>query len=887
MRSSSLKPGSPPPELNSTAQPEASDLKPGSPPPELNSTAQPEASDFWLTLRGNVRLQQQAPSIVPIDRNLGAVNFPLSLNQNRLWALERLQSGGSVYNLLHIFQIKGCLNVAALEQSLSEIVCRHHILCTTFLAVAGHPVQTIEAPVAVQLPVMSLQNFPEGERSAVAYQRALADADDPFDLAHGPLWRFKLWQLDETEYVLARTVHHIIFDGWSHSVFLRELAALYPAFLAGQPSPLPPLPIQYADFASAQQQWFQSNVFADQMGYWQQQLQGDVPPLELPLDYPRPVTPTYRGACQPFELSRELTKALKIFSRQQGVSLFATLLAAFKTLLYCYTEQVDQLVCAPVASRHQPEAKGLIGYFNNVVVMRTDLSGHPSFREVVNRVSQVTLGAYASQDIPLQEIAELPNLRHTPLARAMVVLQNIPSPTLELEGLTIRSDYVERPIANFDLLFSLKEQAGQLLGQVQYKTDLFRDVSITQMLEAFQALLASLVANPDQSLADLPRLRVPHLVAVTGDGSAVERPPESPIETFVAPRDDLEIQLARIWQQVLNCDPIGVHDNLFTLGADSLRAVRLVEKIEQAFCRDLPLVTIFQAPTIAQLAQVLRQPDGAKSGSSLMPIQAYGQRSPLFLCEGVGIYYPLLAYLDADQPVYGLVAGSVKGEPIQYDDLATLAAHYIAEMRVVQPTGPYCLGGISWGGMVAFEVAQQLMAQGEQVKLLALFDTIRPGAYQPLPWHTRLIWHLKKRVRGGPVVWRQTLRDVVQRGMSGHLWRKAQSLEAQLMPMPENDAHFAMREMFNQACRAYQPQPYPGQITLFVASDRVDAGAYAVEPGLGWQALAQGGVIQHPVPGDHLGILQEPHVSVLGQKLQGCLVQVSVDRPAPEGIIRS
>jgi thioesterase domain-containing protein/aryl carrier-like protein len=848
----------------------SSSSTPGSPRSKTDSVPQPEASDFWLTLRGNVRLQQQAPSIVPIDRSLSAANFPLSLNQRRLWALERLQPDSSVYNLLHIFPIQGHLNVAALEQSLTEIVCRHHILRTTFLAVAGCPVQTIAAPMTVQLPVVSLQNFPAGERSAVAHQSALVDADTSFDLAYGPLWRFKLWQLNETEYVLARTVHHIIFDGWSHSVFLRELAALYPAFLAGQPSPLPALPIQYADFASAQQQWFQSNVFADQVSYWQQQLQGDVPPLELPLDYPRPVTPTYRGECQPFELSRELTKALKIFSRQQGVSLFATLLAAFKTLLYCYTAQVNQLVCAPVASRHQPEAKGLIGYFNNVVVMRTDLSGHPSFREVVNRVSQVTLGAYASQDIPLQEIAELPNLRHTPLARAMLVLQNIPSPTLELEGLTIRSDYVERPIANFDLLLSLKEQSGQLLGQVQYKTDLFRDTSITQMLDAFQTLLASLVANPDQLLSDLPRLRVSHPTAEAGDRQGAARQPDPSIETFVAPRDDLEVQLARIWQQVLNHDSIGIHDNLFILGADSLRAVRLVEKIEQAFCRDLPLVTIFQAPTIAQLAQVLRQQDGGKPGSSLMPIQSRGARSPLFLCEGVGIYYPLLAYLNPEQPVYGLVAGSVKGEPIEYADLTTLADHYIAEMRTVQPTGPYCLGGISWGGMVAFEVAQQLVAQGEQVSLLALFDTIRPGAYRPLPLPTRLVWHLKKRVRGGPVVWRQTWREVIQRGRSGRPWLGRRSIEAQLMPLPENEAHAAMREMFNRACRAYQPQPYPGQITLFVASDRVDAGTYVVEPGLGWQLLAHGGIIQYPVPGDHLGILQEPHVSVLGQKLQDC-----------------
>ncbi len=852
-----------------------SSFNPGFSSPDMDSPTPPETSDFWLTLRANVKLQQQAPPIVPIDRSLGAVHFPLSLNQKRLWALERLHSGSSVYNLLHTFQIKGRLNIAALEQSLNQMVCRHQILRTTFRVVAGQPMQTISDPVAVAVAVMNLQSVPVDERAHLAQQLALTEAEQPFDLAQGPLWRFKLWQLDETEYVLARTVHHIIFDGWSHNVFLRELAALYPASLTGQPDPLPPLPIQYVDFAAAQQQWFQANVFASQLDYWQQQLQGEVPPLELPLDYPRPIMPTYRGECQAFAVSRDLTKALKIFSRQQGVSLFATLLAAFKTLLYCYTEQADLLVCAPVASRHQPEAKGLIGYFNNVVVMRTDLSGNPSFREVVSRVSQVTLGAYANQDIPLQEIAELPNLLRTPLARAMLVLQNIPSPTLALENLTISSEYVERSIANFDLLFSLNEQAGHLKGQIQYKTDLFSAASITLMLEAFQTLLTALMANPEQVLTELPRWTVLPAAPMVGDPAAQTTALAAPTE---APRDDLELQLVRIWQQVLDMASIGIHDNLFTLGADSLRAVRLVEKIEQAFCRDLPLVTIFQAPTIAQLAQVLRQPSGGQTWASLMPIQPQGQQSPLFLCEGVGIYYPLLAYLAADQPVYGLVAGSVQGEAIQYDDLETLAAHYIAEMRTVQPTGPYALGGISWGGMVAFEVAQQLYAQGEQVRLLALFDTIRPGAEHRLPLPARLGWHLKRRLRGGPAVWWQTLKDVVAIERSGRLWRGSRSLAAQLMPVPENEGHAAMREMFNQACRVYQPKAYPGAITLFVASDREGAGAFRIEPGLGWSALAQGGVVMHPVPGDHLGILQEPHVSVLGQQLQACLTQAQGDR---------
>jgi thioesterase domain-containing protein/NRPS condensation-like uncharacterized protein/acyl carrier protein len=830
-------------------------------------------SDFWLTMRTNVRLKQQTPPIQSFPRD---GKLPLTLNQRRLWFLEQLQPGSSVQNLLHTFRFTGLLNIETLKQSINEIVHRHEILHTTFPIVNGQPVQHIAPNLTLYLPVIDLQYLPLEEREATAQELAFNNAEQPFDLISGPLWRFQLLCLAPDEHLLIRTVHHIIFDGWSHGVFLRELGVLYDAFSTGKPSPLPKLSIQYADFAQAQRQWFEAEMFVSQLDYWKQQFSNNVTALELPTDYPRSAMLTYQGGCKSLVLSEDLTVALKALSRQQGVTLFATLLAAFKILLYCYSQQDDMLVSSPIASRHHSETKGLIGYFNNLVLMRTNLSGNPTVLEFLSRVSQVTLEAYTNQDVPLQQLADLRSLAHTPLNRAMFTLQNIPNPTLNLEGLTVNSSYMERPIANFDLSLSMQENAGQLAGVLQYKTDLFDIATITQMLENFQTLLEQLVTTPEQYLADLPRFST-----TKSQGSSASLTSKLP-EPFVPPQDEIELQLINICKDVLGFSVLGIRDNLFAQGADSLLAVRLCDRIEQAFYKALPLVTMFQAPTVEQLALILRQEERSDSWSSLTPIQPKGSKPPLFLCEGVGIYYPLIPYLRLEQPIYGLVAGSQEGKPIQYKCLEDLAALYIAEMQTLQPKGPYFLGGISWGGVVAFEIAQQLVSQGHEVALLAFFDTIRPGAYKPNPIGVRIMWHLKNLLRNGPAYGLEKVSGQLQKRLSLQQFKSLSNTnrkffpENQMMPVPQNEEHFAMRQAFNQACRNYTPKAYPGRVAIFAAKDRQDAGAYQLDSSLGWDALATGGIEIYHVPGDHLGILKEPDVQVLGEKLRESLEQAQI-----------
>ena len=321
-----------------------------------------------------------------ISRRNADEPVPLSFAQQRLWFLDQFQPGSPVYNIPAALRITAPLNAFALEQSLNEIVRRHEALRTTFAAVDGRPVQVIAPALRVPLPVTDLRGLPQTERETEATRLATQEAQHPFDLARGPLVRATLLRLGAGDHVLLLTMHHIVSDGWSMGVFFRELAVLYEAYATGKPSPLPELPVQYADFAQWQRQWLQGEVLAAHLTYWKQHLAGAPEVLELPTDRPRPAVQSFRGATYPFTLPPALSTALKTLSQREGVTLFMTLLAAFKTLLHRYTGQGDLVVGAPIANRTRAEIEGLIGFFVNTLVLRTDLSGNPRFGELLGRV---------------------------------------------------------------------------------------------------------------------------------------------------------------------------------------------------------------------------------------------------------------------------------------------------------------------------------------------------------------------------------------------------------------------------------------------------------------------------------------------------------------------
>ncbi len=485
--------------------------------PELAAEIQKRKAEIVNFLKvANHTVNNTLTPLVPISRSK---NLPLSFAQQRLWFLDQLVPNNPFYNVPTAIHLTGSLNLAALEQTFNEIVRRHEALRTTFAVVEEQPIQVIAASLKVSLPIIDLRQLPETEREQQARKIVTQEAQRPFNLSTEPLLRVTLLRLDETEHILVLNMHHIVSDGWSIGVLIQEIATLYTAFANNQPSPLPELTIQYADFAHWQRQSLQGERLQTQLNYWQQQLDG-ISILNLSTDRPRPAIQTYRGARQLLQLPKNLSEALLALSQQEGVTLFMTLLAAFQTLLYRYTQQEDIAVGSPIANRNRSEIEGLIGFFVNSLVLRTHLNGNLSFRELLGRVKEVALGAYAHQDLPFEKLVEELHperkLNQNPLFQMVFALQNAPIAALDLPGLTLSPMPFDSETTRFDLEFHLWEPDLQnglwvdsskgISGFVIYSTDLFDEATITRMLGHFQILLEGIVANPDQRIANLPLL---------------------------------------------------------------------------------------------------------------------------------------------------------------------------------------------------------------------------------------------------------------------------------------------------------------------------------------------------------------------------------------------
>jgi amino acid adenylation domain-containing protein len=448
-----------------------------------------------------------------------STTFPLSFAQQRLWFLYQLAPNNPFYNVPAAIRLTGNLDKAALERSFREIVRRHAALRTRFTTLEGQPVQIIEPEINIELAVVNLQTVAMNDREQISQQLATTEAQRPFNLTTDPLLRLTLLQFDPTESVLLLTMHHIVADGWSLGVLIRELACCYTALVEGRSPVLPPLPIQYTDFACWQHNNLQGELLEKQLAYWRKQLQ-DLPILELPSDRPRPAVQTYRGATYPLHISPSLTQALEVLSQQSGVSLFMTLLAAFQTLLHRYTGQEDIAIGSPIANRHRSELEGLIGFFVNSLVLRADLSGNPTFRELLERVRQVALEAYEHQDLPFEKLVEEldpdRDLSRNPLFQVAFALQNAPMQALELPDLKLEAAPLESGSTRFDLeihlwepthgLRSLWQSQEGLSGFISYSTDLFDRDRMGRLIQHFQTLLEGIIANPNDRLSDLPLL---------------------------------------------------------------------------------------------------------------------------------------------------------------------------------------------------------------------------------------------------------------------------------------------------------------------------------------------------------------------------------------------
>ncbi len=1340
----------------------------------------------------------------PIDRE----SYPLSIAQQRVWFLHHLEPENPVYNQSFALRLRGPLNLVTLEQTLNEIVRRHEILRASFPSVDDQPVQQVASERRLTLQATSVEGTSLTDRENRARQMATEEVQQPFDLTRGALIRPYLFQLGDQDHVLLLVTHQIVADAWSVQPLVREMAALYQAFSAGNSWRLPELSLQYADYARWQRDWLQGKALASEVEFWKTQLDGQLPLLYLPTDHPRPSTQTFRGATYSFTFSPSLSSALVDTSRQEGATLFVTLLTAFQVLMHRYTDQDDIIVGSHISGRNGIETEELIGPLANTLAIRADLSGNPTWRELLEQVKKKYLDVCAHAEFPFEKLLEEfqlgRDLSHSPVFQVMFNLEDGDESSIETPYLRIENFEIDSPVALLDLTLNVIETDAGLSCRFVYNPDLFDAATIHRMVGHFQTLMESIVSNPEQRIDVLPMLteaerrqlliewngapidysrdrcvhqlfeeqaeRTPDAVAVILEGQRLtyaelnrranqvarylqrlgvgpedlvgicvgrtmemvvgilgilkaggayvpldpaypqerltfmledaqisilltqaelaanfsqhrlqivrldaewadisrerdenlpssasaenlayviytsgstgkpkgvmithanlchfvqavrrsldvtdrdiclhtasmtyalsvrqlmtplcvgatlvvateaqvgspvllfdlikqqhvtemdfvpaywrfcvqvlgemnpqsrtellnndlcqivsigesllsdiprawtrefqhparlvnifgqsestgvvaaypipdayddriqvvpigrcivntqmylldsglepvpigvpgeicisspsigrgyfhrpdltaekfipnpfaeepgarlyrtgdlarrssngniemlgridnqvklsgirvelgeiesvlrehpavresvvlvrekspgdkhlfayivpapgkkttrgelrqalkERLPEYMVPSafvfldrlpltpngkvdrrallasdalpesdgpFAEPRTPIEEQLAEIWVDLLGVERVGIYDDFFALGGNSLLAIRLFTQIEKVWSKKLPLATIFQSPTLEQVAEAIRQGNASGAASTVVPIQANGSRPPLLCVHALDghplRYHALAQHLGPDQPLYALQSPGMNGEQLLFNSIEEMAARYVRDIRAMQPNGPYLLIGLSMGGLVAFEIAQQLDAQGQQVGLLALLDTnviqspryfealSRAGRFrcQMRKWNTRIRFHIKSLLTLPPQQKAEYARQWFRRRIEGDVEQQELDLrQAEIISgLPEY-----MQEIIaanRAALHQYVPRAYRGKVLLFKAK-RKGEGLY-----YGWEELAKGGVETYVVPGDHVGILEEPNVQVLATQLKASLIQLAV-----------
>lgn len=543
---------------------------------------------------------------IPKRQSSNSELIPISLTQLELWFFAQFYPENCIYNLPCIYRIEGLLNVPALEESLREIVKRHESLRTTFTCIDGKVFQKITDDPIFDFSILDLQRLSELEQKKETQRLLSAEINRSFDLEKDSLFRSKIIKFAENNYLLIMTIHHIIADGWSLNILTKELGILYETFCLNKPSPLPELPIQYGDFSLWQWQSIKDNSWQSQLNFWKKHIGINPPILKLPTDYPRTTAQPVEAAIHHFLISQNLTDALKSLSHQEKATLYMTLLAALKILLFYYTEQTEIIIGGVAANRNQPETQDLIGLMVQFLPLYTHVEGQANFRDLLHQVKEMSLEFDAYQEIPFITLVEkLKPIRDTQYAlfhQVIFLFQNAPKQDLKFINLTVTDELLKMDIephsAENDLTISLEETEQGMKGAFVYKADLFTAETITQMEQYFQQLLKNIVTDPNKTISDL----CPFSESVSfSDNTSSLSLSINEIKSNDLPHNLTRETMVNIWQEVLELEEISVNDNFFDLGGDSQKVIQVIDKIGKILKINCTLRDFFENPTVARL----------------------------------------------------------------------------------------------------------------------------------------------------------------------------------------------------------------------------------------------------------------------------------------------
>ena len=565
-----------------------------------------------------------------IPRRQSSGPAPLSFSQQRLWFFDQFEPSSFAYNLLTAVSLRGRLDIAALQKAFDQLAARHEVLRTTFDFRDGQPVQIVHEQQPIPLRHIENMNLSQAEQQKQVHQILRQQALQPFDLRKGPLLRNTLIRLGPEEHVLIIAMHHIVSDAWSMNVLVREIVALYQAHSSGLEPDLPPLPVQYADFAVWQRNWLQGELLAQQLEYWKQQLGNSSGVLELPTDRPRPAVQTYNGADLTFAFSPALSHSLKALSRREGVTLFMVLLAAFKVVLHRYTGQREIVVGSPIANRQRKELEGLIGFFINTLAVRTVISGELTFREFLQRVREAALGAYAHQDLPFEYLVEQfqpeRNLSHSPIVQVIFSFETPPQGAIEIPGLAITVLDKENKAAKFDLSLYASDRGSEVVGTLEYNVDLFNKETVERMADHLLTVLSAIVANPEQPISDLPLLTRHERYEMLTAWNATE----APYPEHLCAHQLFEDQVER----TPNAVALVLEGRELSYGQLNVRANQVARYLSSLGARPGEIVGIFMERSLDMVVAVLGI---LKSGAACLPLDpAYPEDRLAFMLEDSG-----------------------------------------------------------------------------------------------------------------------------------------------------------------------------------------------------------------------------------------------------------
>lgn len=802
-----------------------------------------------------IKTEEFTPTEVTVAADPEHYLFPCSVVQRTCWYLDRMSPGTPANNIAVRFRLEGTLDVPVLELALKEVILRHEVLRTRFVSVDGEPKQLVENEARFWFPVVDLRRLPEDERRAEAERLSSEEARLGFDIETGPLFRGKLVQLADREFILLLTMHHIISDGWSIGVVTDEMGQFYELLAKGRAPNLSPLPLQYADYSCWQQEWMSSGELDQKLEQLKNRLDGFTP-ICIETDFERPALPISKGEIRSIVLPRSLTDSLKRFSDQRGCTLFVTMLSAFGVLMALESSQTDLAIRTQVSGRDQVELESLIGWFVNSIILRMDASGDPCFQDLVDRTRQVVLESFEYQHVPFERLMEVirPKLatpRQLPFQVNFIFQRDFVRPW-ERAGLKMTALPSKSTGTFVDLNFFLVERKDGWRASMDINKDVFDPQIGDFLLDKYRKVLEAVANNPE--------VRISEIVVPVRDKAKLKAAPAaahgvSNLEGHAPPKSHYEQAVIEIWERVLNRHPIGALSNFFDLGGHSLNAVRMLVQLRERFGTEIKLSELFVDPTPRAMARVISGEDASPDDRAIIPVQPNGARPPFFMIGGDHFFRPLAKSIGQNQPFLGVPLGKYRTPGMADSFTVPLGEERPRVAREIAGLllrhygrGPFYLGGWCADGITAFETARAIEEMGGTVGMVVLFDA-------PNPKYLAEVRALAASTARRMASLKATFKSAFNNGLlsSGAMISKG-------------IAEFATRayqRIFSVYRQSYEMPPVSFPV-LLLAPPVTTLHA----PDLGWSQSCKGKLYVEEIPGDHESIFKEPHVAVMGQKLR-------------------